>query len=180
MLPEVLDIDGKSENEVYEFLYEFFTEDFINNDTKVNGDIYVDPRSDFKTDGKEDVFWHITTREQEKRVKHNKTYKKIKERLLDPDRAIRIRWVRPILMNHQDNNIRIFYRKETKGKKPIRLYFWAHQNDFVVIVQKLGLSDCYLVTSFYITEKYKRDTYRSWYLKYQNKMDPQLHNCEWF
>ena len=83
-------------------------------------------------------------------------------------------------MNHDHADIRRFYRKETKGKKPIRLYLWAYKEDFVVIVQKLGASDAFLVTSFYITEAYKRASYQKWFNEYSAGSIPELHACEWF
>ena len=70
--------------------------------------------------------------------------------------------------------------KETKGKKQVRLYLWAHEYDFVVIVQKLGASDAFLVTSFYITEIYKRDSYTKWHDEYIKGIHPELQYCEWF
>lgn len=51
---------------------------------------------------------------------------------------------------------------------------------FVVILQKLGKSSTYLVTSFYIDQKYKRETYEKRFENYINKKDPNLQGVEWF
>lgn len=180
MLPPVLDLSAHSEPDVFDVLYPYFCRDFIDQDTKIDGTIYVDPKCQGVSNGKENIFWHITTREQKKKVVRDKRLVEIKTRPFDPDRACRIRWIRPMLQNHGHVDIKLFYRKETRGKKPIRLYFWAHRHDFVVIVQKLGKSTSYLVTSFYITENYKRASYQKWYDNYRKGTDPALKGGEWF
>jgi len=180
MLPPVLDLSAHAEPDVFDVLYPYFRRDFVERDTKINNSIYVDPKSQGVRNGKENVFWHITTREQKRKVVRNKQLVEIKTRPFDPDRACRIEWIRPMLQNHEHAEIKLFYRKETKGKKPIRLYIWAHQQDFVVIVQRLGQSTSYLVTSFYITENYKRASYQKWYDNYCKGIDLALQNCEWF
>ncbi len=180
MLPPILDLAGQSEPEVFDILHPYFIRDFVDSQTTIGSGIYVDPNSQGLRDGKEEVFWHITTREKKKKVKQGKHFVNIKTRPYDPDRACRIEWIKPMLTNHTHGDIKLFYRKETKGKKPVRLYFWAHQHDFVVIVQKLGESDCYLVTSFYITESYKRSSYDKWYEEYMSGNNEELESCEWF
>ena len=60
------------------------------------------------------------------------------------------------------------------------MYLWAFENDFVVILQKLGNSSSYLVTSFYIDNQRKRDVFQTKHDDYNNKIDGRLNNCEWF
>ena len=60
------------------------------------------------------------------------------------------------------------------------MYLWAFENDFVVILQKLGNSSSYLVTSFYIDNQRKRDIFQKKHDDYNNKTDSKLSNCEWF
>ena len=170
----------KTEGDSFNYLYTFFTRDFITQKTLLAQKIYLDPAGQGMRNGREEIFWHITTRERKKRVKQGKTYTNIITRPLDLQRASRIEWIRPMLLNHQHSDIRLFYRKETKAKKPIRLYLWAYQQDFVVIVQKLGASNALLVTSFYITESYKRNSYTKWYADYTSGNNPDLKGCEWF
>lgn len=180
MLNRPIDLSAYTETQAFDHLYPFFERDFVTQRTLLATRIYVDPTGQGMRDGREEVFWHVTTRERKKRVKQGKTYTQIVTRPLDPDRASRIEWIRPILLNHDHADIRRFYRKETKGKKPIRLYLWAYKEDFVVIVQKLGASDAFLVTSFYITEAYKRASYQKWFNEYSAGSMPELHGCEWF
>ena len=62
----------------------------------------------------------------------------------------------------------------------IRLYLWAHEQDFVVILQKLGRRDAYLVTSFYIKYAKKRADFKKRHADYMNKKNKRLNGCEWF
>ena len=148
-----------TEDDAFDHLYTCFQRDFVKQKTCLCETIYVDPKG--------------------RGVNRNRVVP-IKSRPLDPDRASRIDWIRPILLNYKNDDIKLFYRKETKGKKQVRLYLWAHEYDFVVIVQKLGASDAFLVTSFYITETYKRDSYSKWHDEYIKGIHPELQHCEWF
>lgn len=181
MFSSLIDLTGfSSESETFDYLYLFFEQDFVSQQTFLAGSIYLDPKGQGMRDGREEVFWHITTREKRKKVKQGKKIVEIVTRPLDPDRSARLEWIRPMMMNHSHADIRLFYRKETKGKKPIRLYLWAYQHDFVVIVQKLGAKDAFLVTCFYITEPYKRASYAKWHTEYLSGLRPELAGCEWF
>lgn len=169
MFNEIIEFENNiTEEEVIEILYNKFKKDFVDNNTYLNNNIYIDPRSKIKTKNKENVFWHIITRED----------KKIKQRILDLDRGCRIKWIKPIIENYSIKNIKMFYNRESNKK--IRLYLWLYEKDFVVILQKLGKNSTYLVTSFYIDQKYKRKTYKKRFENYINKKDPGLQGCEWF
>lgn len=157
-----------TEEDIIETLYKVFKDNFIDNPTYLNKTIFIDPRTKFKTDNKEDIFWHIITRD----------YDKNGNRTLDLDRGIRIGWIKPIILNCDCDDIKIFYYKESNNK--IRLYLWLYKKDFVVILQKLGKSSTYLVTSFYIDQKYKRETYQKRFENYINKKDSNLEGVEWF
>lgn len=63
--------------------------------------------------------------------------------------------------------------------KKIRFYLWAYEHDFVVILQKLGNTSSYLVTSFYIDNQRKRDIFQRKFEDYQNGTDIRLRG-EWF
>ncbi|MEG1583102.1 MAG: hypothetical protein RR344_04045 [Cetobacterium sp.] len=160
--------ENVTEEEIIETLYEVFKNDFIDNLTYLNKTIFIDPRSKFKTDDKENVFWHIITRDHEKNG----------IRSLDLDRGIRIGWIKPVIVNCHCESIKKFYYKESNNK--IRLYLWLYEKDFVVILQKLGKTSTYLVTSFYIDQTYKRETYKNRFENYINKKDPDLQGVEWF
>ncbi len=167
MFSEIIEFESfcKSD-EIIEFLYKIFQNDFICNRCLLANKIYIDPQSHNKKDDKEEIFWHIITRKERG------------TRKLDEPRAIRIRWIKPIILNYSYDKIKMFYYFEDTGK--IRLYLWAFEVDFVVILQKLGATSSYLVTSFYIDNQKKRDVFERKYKDYQNKKDIRLNGCEWF
>lgn len=168
------------DSKAFDHVYGFFERDFKTQKTHLAKTIYLDPGAQGIQNGRERVFWHITTREEKKKVKEGNRIVEKKSRPLDRNRASRIQWIRPMLQNHVHGDIKLFYRKESAGKRPIRLYLWAHQRDFVVIVQKLGASRAFLVTTFYITETYKRTSYNKLHKEYTSGTNPVLNGCEWF
>jgi len=180
MLSTPLDLGCVDATKIIDFLYSFFHRDFVANKTYLAQSIYINPRSWQKEDGKELDFWHLTTREDKEKIwENNKPVWKKRGRFPDFDRASRIEWVKQILTNHGHEDIKMFYHQETNRKRNIRLYLWAYDDDFVVILQKLGRSDSFLVTSFYIDHQGKRRNYEQRYQKYVNGTEA-LKNCEWF
>nr|WP_249206150.1 hypothetical protein [Helicobacter kayseriensis] len=117
----------------------------------------------------EEVFWHIISR------KNNG------KREFDILRAERIGWIKAIFLNY--NNVRLvklFYFFEKTGQ--IRLYLWLYQYDFVVILEKIITSSkkAFIVTSFYIDNLKKKNSFQKKYIDYIAKNDKRLINCEWF
>jgi hypothetical protein len=60
---EIIDLEDIEVTELFDVLYEYFCEDFVDNKTYLNSNIYINPKSYKKEDGKELVFWHLTSRE---------------------------------------------------------------------------------------------------------------------
>ena len=169
MFSEVVNLDNKNNDEIIEFLYEIFKNDFITNKTYLAQRVYIDPLSDdIETSiNKEKIFWHVISRKDRG------------TRRIDKPRACRVNWIKPIILSYTHTKIKFFYHYEDNNK--IRLYLWAHDNDFAVILQKIGTTNSsYVVTSFYIDNQNKRDAFERKFLKYQNKVDMRLENCEWF
>ncbi len=157
----------KSLIDIYEELYSIFHDHFIKSRVYLAKSIYVNPGYHGKKNGKENIFWHIVTR----------TNNKTKEREFDTQRASRIHWIKPIIENYNNHEIKLFY---ADYNKKIRLFLWAEDYDFVVILQKLGNNySSYLVTSFYI-EEWKKKKFQKMYENYINGLDKLLKNCEWF
>ncbi|MFW2590666.1 hypothetical protein ACN5PC_01960 [Aliarcobacter butzleri] len=182
MFSKIIDLDSIEITELFEVLYEYFCEDFIDNKTYLNSNIYINPRT-YKKDketGKEIDFWHLTTRENTYTKKEGKKFIKVKERLPDYRRSERLRWIKKIIENHTIDDIKLFYHQESNEHKDIRLYLWLEDYDFVVILQKLGKSSSFLVTSFYIDRDGKREEYLKRYDNYISKTDESLKDCEWF
>jgi hypothetical protein len=101
-------------------------------------------------------------------------------RFTDYARSERIECVKQILVNHDHSSIKLFYHRESNPKRDIRLYLWAYEHDFVVILQKLGRSSSFLVTSFYLDDGSKHSDYERCYCSYKNKENREIDGCEWF
>ena len=181
MLEKVIDLAEIEVADQTEYLYsEFFYPDFVGGNTYLNDNIYIDPVSFEQEDGYEKTFWHLTTRDTEYVRKVGKRHIKVKERLIDYGRAERLDWVKKIIENAHADSIKAFYHIESDGKKDLRLYLWLYEQDFVVILQKLGKSSTFLVTSFYINVDKKRKIYQRRYDAYVSGSVPELQGCEWF
>jgi len=181
MLSEPLQLGKVDATKLIDFLYDFFHRDFVANKTYLNKLIYIDPRSNRLDEGKELDFWHLTTRENKRQVREGNRWVSISEgRFPDYARSERIEWVKQILENHNHSSIKLFYHRESNQKRDIRLYLWAYQHDFVVILQKLGRSSSFLVTSFYLDDGGKRRDYERRFCRYRDKEIRELDGCEWF
>lgn len=180
MLDEILDLDVVEATKLFDYLYQIFHRDFVANKTYLANTIYINPKSNDLEDNKEKVFWHLTSRGHKEEYWEGRV-KKFRSIGRYPDfrRAERIHWIKAILENHDNDKIKLFYHRETNKKRDIRLYLWAYEEDFVVILQKLGKSSSFLVTSFYIDHQGKRKDYQNRYDNYKNG-DEDLEGCEWF
>lgn len=147
----------------------FFHRDFIASKAYLHKDIHIDPQEHKQEDGKPATFWHITTKETSytKKVGKNR-FEKVTERLYNSSRSERIEWVRKIIENHDHDSIRMFYSQDSEKHAPVRLFLWAYEKDFVVILQKLGKSSSFLVTSFYIDYPDKRKEFEQKFRRYEN------------
>lgn len=180
MLSAPIDLGSVDAGQIIDVLYNIFDRDFVANRTYLNSTIYINPRSHMKEDGKEIDFWHLTTKDEKEKVwENNKPVWKVIGRYPDFARASRLEWVKQILTSHDHDCIKMFYHRETNKKRNIRLYLWAYDHDFVVILQKLGRSDSFLVTSFYVTHDKKKREYNNRHENYTNG-DDDLAGCEWF
>lgn len=180
MFDKPLELSKIDATQIIDYLYDFFHRDFVANKTYLADKIYINPRSHRKDDGKELDFWHLITRKDNQPVwESGKKIRKSQGRYPDFARASRIEWVKEIITNHNHEEIKVFYHQENNRKKDIRLYLWAFDYDFVVIMQKLGKSSSFLVTSFYIDHDGKKKDYDNRYNDYINgKLDSDL--CNWF
>lgn len=180
MLSDILNLEQIDATKIMDFLYEIFHRDFVSSRTYLADKIYINPRSHNKDEGKEKDFWHLTTREIKEKVWVNRRpVWQVVDRYPDFRRSERLEWVKQILTNHSHESIKMFYHRETNKKRDIRLYLWAYDSDFVVILQKLGKSSSFLVTSFYVDNEGKVEEYKKRYENYSNG-DKELANCEWF
>ena len=130
--------------DTYTQIYIIFCRDFKDINKKVyfkNERIIIFNRL---LDGKEEVFWHITDKESHP----------YSERYPDIRRAERINWIKPIIENYADPEIKCFDYLEGNGKT--RTYIWLEKFDFVVILEKLPKGNYTIITAFYIDYENKR------------------------
>lgn len=180
MFSKIIDIEEIECTEIFDVLYKYFDDDFISNKTYLNYSIYIDPQSHKKDEDKELAFWHLTSRDTKIHKKKGKRWFTETHRVLDYRRAERLSWIKKIIENHTIADVKVFYHQESNEKRDIRLYLWLEKFDFVVILQKLGNSSSFLVTSFYVDRIGKRKEYTKRYNKYTSKTDIKLKDCEWF
>ncbi len=62
MFAEPIELSSIEASKIIDFLYDIFHGDFVATKAYLNATIYIDPKSNQKIDGKERVFWHLTTR----------------------------------------------------------------------------------------------------------------------
>jgi len=124
-------------------LFNFFKTDFIDdpaflNDYKIDWDRTLE-------ENYERGFWHIISKEQINRLGE-------KERLLDPPRAEKLPWARPLIDNHGDSFFVKCWDYE-ENPREIRTYIWLENHDYVFIVRKCKTPSspkAFIVTAFHI------------------------------
>jgi hypothetical protein len=178
MLSKIIELNRIDAANIFPHLYDIFRRDFVESRAMLGGALHVDPQSHRKSDGCEETFWHLTTR-CDSRFNGSAGNQPV-ERLPDLHRGARLEWVRQIIERPTDECVCMFYYQENNRKRDIRLYLWAWDYDFVVILQRLGKSKTYLVTSFYLDHEAKVQTYYARNEAYHARTNPALHGCEWF
>jgi len=157
-LVEVSPWEFSRQNNTYEMLYQIFCRDIINCDLKfANYDVWIFKDLD---DGKEKIFWHLTSRE-EKAKKVPRRQRKFyasdtipAQRYPDLRRSERLPWIKPLIENPNECEVLAWDYREGDGV--IKTYVWLKDCDFVVIMKKYNDNTRRLVTSFYVDSDYKR------------------------
>lgn len=131
-------------------LYGIFTESFVENPCYFKG-MLVWPIKD-KIDGqREEGFWHMITREYTK-----------DNRFVDPLRAERLVWVRPLLEHSDDPSVKTF--KVLHNGKKERIYVWIESCDFLVVLEPMRNGrGVLLITAFHLDGQNERDKYNKLY-----------------
>ncbi|HZL11560.1 MAG TPA: hypothetical protein VFC65_16375 [Prolixibacteraceae bacterium] len=151
---EDLDVEYPSTAQSYR-MYGIFLTDFIKNPMLIDGKrLKVNENSSkhplFK--GKPEGFVHLVTRESKYSGKRN----------FDNQRANRIHWVKPLLENASNFNVKYFERINDKGFN--QRYYWLKKKDFLVILREI-VPDVLLVTSFCVDEM-EKNKYQRWFDDY--------------
>jgi len=155
----------------YDMLYEMFCRDIRDHDLRYCGHrVWTFPELD---DGKEVIFWHLTSREA-KPVQVPRRQQKFvtagapaqqKQRLPDLRRCERLPWVKPIIEHAQD--VAVVAWDYMEGDGVIKTYVWLKAHDFVIIMKKYPDGRRRLVTSFYVDQPYTRADFER---KYANRL----------
>lgn len=125
-LPELILFNDYPSSEVYlDTVYSFFKSDFLENKVWYqNQAIFCDATLE---NNKAATFWHIVT---------NNLIGS--GRPLDINRSARIRWPKPIIEGHEDEDVRVWenIKKDSKGKNQKRIYFCFGDWEYLVILEK--------------------------------------------
>jgi hypothetical protein len=147
-LPELFPVNPWT-SDTFEALYHIFKKDFIDSQPMYLGfSVWFFPEKD---DGKEVIFWHLTSRND----------KKTGERLPDLRRSERLPWVRSII--DQTDRPEILAWDYIEGDGIIKTYIWLQDFDFVVIMKKYPNGRRRLITSFWLEYTHKKEKLRKKY-----------------
>jgi hypothetical protein len=156
-------------NDTYEILYQIFCRDIKNRRLKYDGfNVWIFNEIE---DGKEKIFWHLTSREQkaQKVPRRKKRFFDADtipgQRLPDLRRSERLPWVKTLIENSAKSEILDWDYEEGDGS--IKTYIWLKDWDFAVIMKKYPDNSRRLITSFYVDLEYKKNDFES---KYSRRM----------
>ena len=147
-LPDLFPVNPWQHN-TYEGLYRLFEKNFKESQPVYEGRpvwFFVE-----KEDGKEKIFWHLTSRED----------MATGCRLPDLRRSERLPWVRPILDHPRKPEVLAWDHREGDGT--IKTYVWLANDDFVVIMKKYANGRRRLITSFYVEYENTKRKFRKKY-----------------
>lgn len=151
-----LGFDGPTPGQLYQ-MYGIFLNDIAKNPIVLNGKTlkYNSNRSNHPVcRGKAQAFEHIITRESKISGK----------RSFDRDRANKVHWIRPILLNASDVRIKYFERINDKGQN--QHFYWYQEKSFIIIIREIQ-PDTLLITSFSV-DKLEKNKFKKWYDEYRN------------
>jgi hypothetical protein len=139
-LPPMLTLSGTWDRIVSD-LFGIFDRDFKQGKPKfqqymVRWDQRIPPGQRF-----EEGFWHLISRDD----------KNSGERLPDFRRAERLPWCAPVIINSDDNSLKVWDYQEGRGQ--IHTYIWLSNQDYCVILKKLTPSTraaAMLITAFHV------------------------------
>lgn len=167
-LPEIVCVDPWTDT-TYDMLYGIFCRDIRDYDLRYfDNKVWIFAEME---DGREKIFWHLTTR-SEKKEKIPRRKKKFfpldqiylnEDRYPDLRRCERLPWIRALIEQARDTEILAWdYEEEDLT---IKTYLWLKDHNFVVIMKKYPNGVRRLITSFYIDKFYKRQDFERKYAK---------------
>ncbi len=171
-LPEMISVSpwiSGGNYDTYETLYSVFCRDIRDFDLRFHGNrVWYFPEME---DGKEILFWHLTSRKPKREQVPYRKRKFIQKdddqdnRLPDMRRSERLSWVNPLITAPDKPEILCWDYEEGDGA--VKTYIWIKDYDFVVILKKYTNGQRRLVTSFYVDRKYTKNDFER---KYKNRL----------
>lgn len=143
ILPDKLYFDIIDFPQTVDMLYEIFSKDFIKTKTTFLGKYVVFDNRVLDDDKYPEGFWHLITRTD---------YKNGSERLLDLKRSKRLPWIKPIINQYSEPEIKAWYCSEPSkdGSKFQNVYYlWYEEGNYLVILKERK-NGYFLATSFYV------------------------------
>ena len=148
----------------YDELYSVFVRDIRNGRlTYLGFNVWYYP--DTEEDGREAIFWHLTSREDRRQNPP--------VRLPDPRRSERLSWVRPMILRCPCATSDVLDWDHEEGDGAIKTYVWIEQHDFVVIMKKLPHGRRRLITSYHLDDDHERRKMRK---KWERRLPPSAPN----
>ncbi|MFC1701284.1 hypothetical protein ACFL1J_00815 [Pseudomonadota bacterium] len=138
-------------HDTYEALYRIFEHDFKASQPVYDGRV-VWFFQDLE-DGKEKVFWHLTSRDDSQTGK----------RLPDLRRSKRLPWARPMI--DQPSRPEVLAWDHLEGDGSTKTYVWLEDYDFVVIMKKFPDGTRRIITSFWVEYEHTKRKFRRKYSK---------------
>lgn len=151
-----LGIDEPTPDQLFQ-MYGIFLNDIARNPIILNGKElkYNSNKSNHPIcRGKAQAFEHVITRKSKISGKRN----------FDRERANKIHWIRPILLNANDVRIKYFERINDDGEN--QHFYWYQEKSFIIIIREIQ-PDILLITSFSV-DTLERNNFKIWYDKYRN------------
>lgn len=155
-LPALLEVDPW-DVDTYNNLYEVFCSQIRDVVLSYRGSV-VWFYKDFIVDGKEDLFWHLTSRKprfkdisvprRKRKFAKQGVLREQTERLPDLRRSERLCWVNPLISHWYDPEVLNWDYCEDDGST--NTYLWLKELNFVVIMEKRRNRSRLLITSYYV------------------------------
>ena len=169
-LPDIVCVDPWTQG-TYDLLYDIFCRDIRDHDLRyAENEVWIFREME---DGREKIFWHLTTRSV-KKIKIPRRKKKFypkgqtytdEDRYPDLRRCERLPWIRASIENAWEPEVLAWDYEE--GDSTIKTYVWLKGYDFTVIMKKYPDDKRRLITSFYIDKSYTREDFER---KYANRI----------
>ena len=162
-LPPMLEVNPW-QSTTYDQLYAVFARDLRRTNLTFYGyNVWFYPTTE--EDGREAIFWHLTTREDKTQQPPT--------RLPDMRRCERLSWVRKLILRCPCPTGEVLDWDHEEGDGSIKTYIWIEKHDFVVILKKLPDGQRRLITSYHLDGNHQRRKMRK---KWENRLPRPVEN----